>query len=137
MSTPNPVPAIPNFEQSGAMLLTVAAINGAGSTPQQKLAAAMAAQSVASIFEDAASGNAAAINAEIASLVGSIKDPGLALVAKQLATAGQPYLQVLLNTNAALPLIGATEQAILSSVAAGMNQAAQAYITAYGSKPAA
>lgn len=119
------------------MLLTVAAINGFAKTPADKLAAALTAQSVASIFSDAASGDAAAINSEIASLIGSVKDPGLALVVKTLATAGQPYLQVLLATNANVPLIGATEQAILSSVAAGMNQAAQAYITAYGQKPAA
>ncbi len=133
MSTPNPVP---NFEQNGAMLLTVAAINAAGSTPAQKLAAALAAQSVASIFTAAASGNAAAINSEVAALIGSIKDPGLALVVKQLSTAGSPYLQALLSANAGLPLIGATAEAILNSIAAGMNQAAQAYITAYGSKPA-
>lgn len=132
MSTPTPV--IPNFEQNGAMLLTVAAINANGSTPAQKLAAALAAQSVASIFTAAATANAAAINAEIASLVGSITDPGLALVVQQLSTAGSPYLQALLSANTALPLVGATAQAILNSVAAGMNQAADAYIAAYGPK---
>ena len=135
MSTPNPVPAIPNFEQSGAMLLTVAAINAFAKTPADKLAAALTAQSVASIFEDAATGNAAAINAEVAALIGGINNPGLALVAQTLAATGTPYLQALLSANAGLALIGATEQAILSSVAAGMNQAAQSYITAYG-KPA-
>jgi hypothetical protein len=125
-----------NFEQSGAMLLTVAAINAFAKTPQDKLAAALTAQSVASIFQDAANADAAAINAEVAALIGSIKDPGLALVAQQLATAGQPYLQALLAGGGSLPLLGATEQAILGSVAAGMNQAAQAYIAAYSQKPA-
>ncbi|MGC8520034.1 MAG: hypothetical protein ACP5P4_16185 [Steroidobacteraceae bacterium] len=114
------------------MLLTVAAINAAGSTPAAKLAAALTAQSVATIFADAASGNATAISAEISTLVGSISDPGLALVAKQLAATGTPYLQAFLSAKAAMPLLGLTEQAILSSVAAGMEQAAQAYITAYG-----
>ena len=47
MSTPNPVP---NFEQNGAMLLTVAAINGFAKTDAAKLASALVAQSVASIF---------------------------------------------------------------------------------------
>ena len=135
MSTP--VPVAPNFEESGAMLATVAAINAFAKTPAEKLSAALTAQSVASIFQDAAAGNAAAINSEISSLIGTISDPGLALVAKQLAAAGTPYLQALLSAKAALPLLGATEQAILGSVAAGMNQAAQAYISAYGPKPAA
>ncbi len=137
MSTPNPVPTVPNFEESGAMLLTVAAINAFAKTPAEKLAAALTAQSVASIFADAASGNAGAINSEVSALIGSISDPGLALVAKQLAATGTPYLQALLSANANIPLLGATEQAILSSVAAGMNQAAQSYISAYGPKPAA
>lgn len=136
MSTPNPVATIPNFEQSGAMLLTVAAINAFAKTPADRLAAALTAQSVATIFADAAAGNASAINSEVASLIGSISNPGLALVVKQLAAAGTPYLQALLSTNAAFPLVGSTEEAVLSSVAAGMNEAAQAYITKYGSKPA-
>lgn len=119
------------------MLLTVAAINAFAKTPAEKLAAALTAQSVASIFADAASGNAGAINSEVSALIGSISDPGLALVAKQLAATGTPYLQALLSANANIPLLGATEQAILSSVAAGMNQAAQSYISAYGPKPAA
>ena len=135
MSTPTPT-VVPNFEQNAAMLLTVAAINGAGSTPAAKLAAALSAQSVASIFTAAATGNAASINSEIASLVGSITDPGLALVVQQLSSAGSPYLQALLSANANLPLVGATAEAILNSVAAGMNQAATAYIAAYGPKPA-
>lgn len=134
MSTP--APTIPNFEQSGALLATVAAISIAGSTPTAKLAAALVAQSVASIFQSASTGNAAAINADVSALVGSIKDPGLALVAQTLAAAGTPYLQALLSANANVPLLGATEQAILASVAAGMNQAASAYITAY-SQPTA
>ena len=129
MSTPNPVP---NFEQNGAMLLTVAAINGFAKTDAAKLAAALVAQSVASIFSDAAAGNAAAINADVSALIGTISDPGLALVAQTLAAGGTPYLQALLSANAAVPLLGATEQAVLSSVAAGMNEAAQAYITKYG-----
>jgi len=128
MSTP--IPTIPNFEESGAMLATVAAINAFAKTPADKLAAAITAQSVASIFSDAASGNATAINADVAALIGSIKDPGLALVAKTLAATGTPYLQALLSANVNLPLLGATEQAVLSSVAAGMNQAASAYINA-------
>jgi len=119
------------------MLATVAAINIAGSTPAQKLAAALTAQSVASIFSDAAAGNATAINAEISSLIGTISDPGIALVAKQLAAVGTPYLQAFLSAKAAAPLLGATEQAILSSVAAGMNQAAQSYLSTYGPKSAA
>lgn len=135
MSTPTPA-VVPNFEQNAAMLLTVAAINGAGSTPAAKLAAALSAQSVASIFTAAATGNAASINSEIASLVGSITDPGLALVVQHLSSAGSPYLQALLSANANLPLVGATAEAILNSVAAGMNQAAAAYIAAYGPKPA-
>ena len=129
MSTPT---AVPNFEQNGAMLLTVAAINGFAKTDAAKLAAALVAQSVASIFSDAAAGNAAAINADVSALIGTISDPGLALVAQTLAAGGTPYLQALLSANAAVPLLGATEQAVLSSVAAGMNEAAQAYITKYG-----
>ena len=134
MSTQTSVPTVPNFEESGAMLLTVAAINAFAKTRAEKLAAALTAQSVATIFADAAAGNASAINSEVSALVGSISNPGLALVAKQLAAAGTPYLQALLSANANIPLLGATEQAILSSVAAGMKQAAEAYISANTAK---
>lgn len=136
MSTPN-VPVIPNFEQSGAFLATVLAITAHGGTPADQLAAAETAASVASIVQDAASGNASAFNAEVSSLIGSISNPGLAALAKQAAATAQPYLQVFFNSANAVPLLGATEQAILASVAAGMNQAAQSYITKYGQKPAA
>jgi hypothetical protein len=131
-----PTPTIPSFEQSAAMIATVAAISASGSTPAAKLASALVAQSVASIFQSASTGNASAINADIAALIGSIKDPGLALIAQTLATIGTPYLQAFLSAGANVPLLGASEQGILASVAAGMNQAATAYITAY-SPPAA
>jgi hypothetical protein len=132
MSTP--VPTVPSFEQSGALLATVVAITTYGKTPAQKVAAALVAQSVASIIQDAANGNAAAINTEVAALVGTISDPGLALVATTAAAIAAPYLQAFLAAEKAVPLIGAAESGILAAVAAGMNQAASAYINAPAAK---
>ena len=133
MSTPNPVTIVP-FEQSAAMLATVAAINAFAKTPADKLAAAMTAQSVASILQDAANGNASAIDTEAQALIANIKDPGLAAVARDLIARAQPYIQVVLAANGSLPLVGATEQAVLGNIAAGMKTAAQAYISAPASK---
>lgn len=134
MSTPNPL--IQSLPEQAASALTVAAIDAFGKTNAGKLAAAMTAQSVAAILQSAGSGDVSGAITQFQALLGAIKDPGLAMLAGNLFKVGAPFLQVEGQVIADTPLLGTSVAGWFTGTAAGMNAAAQAYITAYGVKPA-
>ena len=139
MSTPVPVPVptIGNAEQTGVALLTYLAIKQAGSTNAQKLAAALTAKSVASVFSDFANGDATALNSEMAALLKGLTDPALKSIASSLLAYAQPFIDAEIAAVKGMPIIGLQIDAGLSAAAAGINQVADAYIAAYGPNPAA
>lgn len=124
--------SIISLPQQAAQLLTVAAIDAGAKSDQEKLARALSAQSVASVFQAMGSGDVPGALANFQALIGSIKDPGLAQVVNNLFAVGSPFLQAEAQVIAATPLLGTSVAGWFAGTAVGMNTAAQAYISAYG-----
>lgn len=127
MSTPNPVVSAPNYI---AQLLTAAAISIGASSNTVKLARAQVAAQVAASFTAAGSGNIAAVNQQVATLISGISDPGLQAVATNLWSIGEPFFQIELNVAEATGVLADA----LGAIGAGMAQIAGAYISKYGAK---
>lgn len=118
------------FEQQAATDLTVAAIEIGAKDTAAKVARAQAALSVSQIFTTAGSGDIQGAATALTALILNIKDPGLALIARQLWAIGSPWLGAQAAALAAAPLIGGIVDSALTNTAAGMAAAANAYISA-------
>ena len=138
MSTPVPVPSlnIGSAEQTGAELLAYVIVKG-GSTNADKLARALILEQAATIFTDAASGDVAALNSELAALSSKVTDPGLKVVIGSVISWATPFIDAELALAKGMVGVGSLLDGALTAGAAGFNKVASAYIAAYGTKPAA
>lgn len=115
-----------------AEALTAAALSQ-GSSNADKLARAQTASQVAAFFSAAGKGDVTGANAQIATAVAGIKDPGLQKVASDLWSTGQPFIQAEFNIAANVPILGGSLTQALTDIGAGMASVAGAYIAQYGS----
>jgi hypothetical protein len=114
-----------------------AAVISQGSSDADKQARATTASQVAAFFSAAGKGDITGANAQVASAIAGIKDPGLQKVAEDLWSTGQPYLQVELNVVENTPVLGGSLQQALADVGSGMASSAGAYLTSGAAKKAA
>ena len=110
-----------------AEALTAAVL--AAQSAANKQSAAQTASNVAAYFSALGKGDATGASQEVATAITSIKDPGLQKVASDLWSAGQPFLQLELQTAENLPVIGGSLQQAFTDIGAGMASVAGAYLT--------
>lgn len=107
-----------------AEALTAAAI----SRQTDKVAAANVAANVSAFFSSAGKGDVAGATNAVQIAIANIKDPGLAKLANDLWSAGQPFLQADLQVAENVPVLGGSLSQALTDVGSGMAAAAGAYL---------
>lgn len=122
------------FEQQAATDLTVAAIEIGAKDSNDKLARAQVALGVSGIFLAAGQGDIQGAANALSTLILNTKNPGLALIGRQVWAIGSPFLSAQAAALAAAPLIGGVVDSALTNTANGMAAAANAYISASKAK---
>jgi hypothetical protein len=115
-----------------AKIATTAIISIGAKDNATKLARAKIAAQVAAFFTAAGQGNIAALNQEVSTAIGQLKDPGFDDVAQSLWSVGEPFLEVELAVTENTPVFGGSLADALTGVGAGMAEVAGRYISAYG-----
>lgn len=122
------------FEQLAAEAITGLIITGGQKGNATNIVKrATTALAVSTAFTDIASGNAAAgVAALQAAVSNSSLDPGVGLAVQGLFGIAAQQLSLASTLNNALPIFGASAEAVATNVAAGVTAAANAEIAKYG-----
>jgi hypothetical protein len=94
-----------------------------------KTAAANVASTVAAALQALGKQDFAALNSQVATVISSIKDPGLNKFATDLASQIQPWVQAEVQLVENTPVLGGSVSQWITDTGAGMASAAGAYLT--------